>query len=94
MLKINIILGSSGNELIKWKNVRLTARLTARLTGRAGTGRDGQGKMERFSKLVCENLIACPEFDSGSGLWERIIMEERRSQRVEKSNGRRVEDMK
>ena len=73
MLKINIILGSSGNELIK-------------------------GKMERLSKLVCENIIACPEFNSGSGLWEglweRIIMEERRSQRVEKSNGRSVEDMK
>ncbi len=36
--------------------------------------------MERLSKLVCENLIACPELDSGSGLWEglweRIIMEE------------------
>ena len=35
--------------------------------------------LERLSKLVCENLIACPELDSGSGLWEglweRIIME-------------------
>ena len=50
LLKINIILDSSGNELIN-------------------------GKMERLSKLVCENLIACPEFDSGSGLWGRIMME-------------------
>ena len=36
--------------------------------------------MERLSKLVCENLIACPEHDSGSrlweGLWERIMMED------------------
>jgi hypothetical protein len=35
--------------------------------------------MERLSKLVCENLIARPELDSGSrlweGLWERIMME-------------------
>jgi len=38
------------------------------------------GRLERLSKLVCKNLIACPELDSGSrlweGLWERIIMEE------------------
>jgi hypothetical protein len=24
------------------------------------------GKIERLSKLICENLIACPELDSGS----------------------------
>ena len=36
------------------------------------------GILERLSKLVCENLIACPELDSGSrsweGLWERLLM--------------------
>ncbi len=30
------------------------------------------GILERFSKLVCENLIACPVLDSGSGLWEGL----------------------
>ena len=34
------------------------------------------GMMERLSKLVCENLIACSEHDSGSGLWERIMVED------------------
>ena len=40
--------------------------------------------MERLSRLVCENLIACPELDSGSGLWEglweRIIMRKQKSE--------------
>jgi hypothetical protein len=31
-----------------------------------------EGIEERLSKLVCENLIACPELDSGSGLWEGL----------------------
>jgi hypothetical protein len=36
------------------------------------------GRVERLSELESENLIACPELDSGSrlweGLWERIML--------------------
>ena len=56
------------------------------------------GIVERLSKLVCENLIACPELDSGSGLWEglweRIIMERWKSKEVEESKCRKVKGAK
>ena len=42
--------------------------------------------LERLSELVSENLIACPELDSGSrlweGLWERIILKVCKVQRL------------
>jgi hypothetical protein len=44
------------------------------------------GKMERLSELESENLIACPELDSGSrlweGLWERIMLKVYKGQRL------------
>ena len=47
--------------------------------------------VECLSKLVCENLIACPELDSGSrlweGLWERIIMGRRKKKKKNNEHG-------
>ncbi len=44
------------------------------------------GKMEHLSELESENLIACPELDSGSrlweGLWERIMLKVYKGQRL------------